>query len=171
VKERQNNLLVELVAWVDVLSYAIEVPYVLDTALGRMWVTPERDLLPCIPALAILSLWIESNQSKSLESKSIFLLSQESPVTPQSALQSAAICRNLPQSAAICRNLHRNLLIAIPTLYSSPLFTNPSTRTNRQFVSRNFSRALLGFDLVIASAGLSWPLIHRISCNSLRSYD
>jgi hypothetical protein len=54
---------------------------------------------------------------------------------------------------------------------SYPLLTHPSTRTRRLFVSTEVSRALLALALVLASAGLSWSLIHRISKSSLRSYD
>lgn len=45
-----------------------------------------------------------------------------------------------------------------------------STRIRSRSVSMNICRALLGFPFVMASAGLSSPLNHRISVSSRRSY-
>src|SRR5437588_7695912 len=47
-------------------------------------------------------------------------------------------------------------------IYCSPLLTHTSTCTCRQLVSRNFSRALLGFDLVIACIAMI-SIIRRFS--------
>ena len=101
------------------------------------------------------------------------------PISTDSASRDWARDRNLPQSTAICRLCYTLLSPPNPAKFcqdhypnyriSYSLLTQPSTRTRRVFVSTNVSSALFGFAFVIASAGLSWPLIHQISKSSQRS--
>ena len=60
-------------------------------------------------------------------------------------------------------------LVSSLSLYS--LLTYPSIRTRSWLVLTKVSRDLFGVAFVIASAGLSIPLIYRILNSSLRSYD
>ena len=51
------------------------------------------------------------------------------------------------------------------------LCTYPSIYMLSWLESTNSPKALLGVDFIMASAGLSFPLIHRISVISLHSYN
>jgi hypothetical protein len=77
-------------------------------------------------------------------------------------------------SSFVDRDLDVHLFFP-PFRYAFPspagLCTDPSTRIDNVLLSRKDSRARFGDAFVSASAGLSFPLIHRISVISRRSYD
>src|ERR1700704_5803593 len=75
-----------------------------------------------------------------------------------------SLCSHTGSSSIVIRNQSTSSVLS-----TSFLCTHPSTRTPSWLVLISFSRALFGVDFVIASAGLSFPSIHRISVISLRS--
>jgi hypothetical protein len=77
-----------------------------------------------------------------------------------------SLCSHTGSSFIVIRNQLTSLVLS-----TSFLCTYPSTCTPSWLVLISFSKALFKVDFVIASAGLSFLSIYRISVISLRSYN